>query len=83
MTTTPADCCADPQQELLPVEQARERILQTVQTVTAAEQLHLRAALERVLVEPVVANIDVPPFTNSAMDGYAVRSLDCSDSTPV
>jgi molybdopterin molybdotransferase len=34
-----------------------------------------------VLVEPLVANVDVPPFANSAMDGYAVRSLDCSEST--
>jgi molybdopterin molybdotransferase len=49
--------------------------------VTAVEQLHLRAALGRVLVEAVVANIDVPPFDNSAMDGYAVRSQDCSDTS--
>ena len=81
MTTTPADCCAAPEQKLLPVEQARQRILQAVQTVTAVEQVHLRSALGRVLVEPLVANVDVPPFANSAMDGYAVRSQDCSDST--
>lgn len=81
MTTTPADCCADSEQKLLPVELARERILQTVQTVTAVEQLHLRSALGRVLVEPLVANIDVPPFANSAMDGYAVRSQDCPGAT--
>ena len=80
MTTTPADCYAEPEQKLLPVEQARERLLQAVQTVTAVEQLHLRSALGRVLAEPLVANINVPPFANSAMDGYAVRSQDCCDS---
>ena len=32
------------------------------------------------LAEPVVSNIDVPPFANSAMDGYAIRSGDCAES---
>jgi molybdopterin molybdotransferase len=82
MTKTPADPCADPQDTLLSVEQGRERILQAVPTVTAVEQLHLRAALGRVLAAAVVSAIDVPPFANSAMDGYAVRSRDCAD-TPV
>jgi molybdopterin molybdotransferase len=82
MSPTPADFCADPRQDLLPVEHARARILDAVQCVTAVEQLHLRAALGRVLVEAVVANIDVPPFDNSAMDGYALRSQDCSDTSP-
>ncbi len=31
------------------------------------------AALGRVLAEPIQAQIDLPPFTQSAMDGYAVR----------
>ena len=78
MSTTPADLCADPTGKLLTVSQARERILQTVQPVTAVEQLHLRSALGRVVVEPQLANVDVPAFPNSAMDGYAVRSQDCS-----
>lgn len=82
MTSTPADRCAGPGQKLLAVEQARQRILEAVQAVTAVEQLHLRAALGRVLLEPLVANIDVPPFANSAMDGFAVRSQDCSGPTP-
>ena len=32
--------------------------------------------LGRVLAQDVVAEIDLPPFSNSAMDGYAVRSAD-------
>ncbi len=81
MRTNPADCCADPAQELLPVDQARERIVEAVQALSTVEQVHLRAALGRVLVERVVANTDVPPFANSAMDGYALRSQACLDSS--
>ncbi|GMQ87161.1 MAG: molybdopterin molybdotransferase MoeA [Gammaproteobacteria bacterium] len=79
MSPATTDCCATPGQKLLSVEQGRERILQAVHTVTATEQLHLRAALGRILAAPVVSTIDVPPFANSAMDGYAVRSQDCTD----
>ena len=80
MSTTATDCCANPKEKLLSVEQGRERILQAVHTVTATEQLHLTAALGRILAKPVVSTIDVPPFANSAMDGYAVRSSDCTDT---
>ncbi len=79
MNPTTTDCCAIPGQKLLSVEQGRERILQAVHAVTAIEHLHLRAALGRILATPVVSTIDVPPFANSAMDGYAVRSQDCTD----
>jgi len=40
------------------------------------EEVALAAALGRQLVEPVVAPLDLPPFTNSAMDGFAVRAAD-------
>jgi len=42
----------------------------------ATERLPLRHALGRVLAEPVSSPLDIPPWTNSAMDGYAVRSMD-------
>ena len=77
MTNSSADCCADPAQKLLSVEQGKQRILQSVKTIAGVEQLHLRSALGRVLANAVVAEIDVPPFNNSAMDGYALRSEDC------
>jgi len=78
MSPSTTDCCADPRGKLLSVEQGRKRILQAVHTVTATEQLHLRAALGRILATPIVSAIAVPPFANSAMDGYAVRSQDCT-----
>jgi molybdopterin molybdotransferase len=40
------------------------------------ERLRLNRALDRVLAEDVTSPIDLPPWTNSAMDGYAVRSAD-------
>ncbi len=40
------------------------------------ERLPLREALDRVLAEAVVSPIDLPPWDNSAMDGYAVRAAD-------
>jgi molybdopterin molybdotransferase len=47
-----------------------------------SERVELGAAHERVLAEPVVAPHDVPPFANSAMDGFAVRASDL-ETTPV
>lgn len=82
MTTANQDPCAAPEQKLLPVEEARQRILDAVVPVTGDEVLPLRSALGRVLAEPLHAGIDVPTFANSAMDGYAVRGADLAgDST--
>jgi molybdopterin molybdotransferase len=60
---------------LLTVAQARDRILSRI-TVLDAEDVPLLEARGRVLAEEVRSDRDVPPFTNSAMDGYAVRAVD-------
>ncbi|MEJ2435148.1 MAG: molybdopterin molybdotransferase MoeA, partial [Pseudolabrys sp.] len=60
----------------LTVEQATARIAQTIAPVGAHEAVALRAALGRVLDEQVLSPLDVPPYTNSAMDGYALRGDD-------
>jgi molybdopterin molybdotransferase len=41
----------------------------------------LRDALDRVLGEDVFAPLDLPPWDNSAMDGYAVRAADVRDAS--
>src|SRR5213078_2708113 len=41
-----------------------------------AETVALEDAARRVLAEPAQAEIDLPPFSSSAMDGYAVRAAD-------
>jgi molybdopterin molybdotransferase len=64
---------------MLRVEEASERILADIRTL-AAEAVPLRAALGRVCAEDIAATVTMPPWSNSSMDGYAVRS---ADITPV
>ncbi len=60
---------------LLPVEDARNRILDKVKPL-AAETVPLDAAVGRVLAKPLKAVRHQPPFDSSAMDGYAVIATD-------
>jgi molybdopterin molybdotransferase len=57
-------------------EEARRIILEHV-TVLPAERVSLLESLGRVLSEDVIAPCNLPNFSNSAMDGYAVRAADC------
>jgi molybdopterin molybdotransferase len=68
--------------ELLSVEAALERILERA-NVLAAERVALADAAGRVLAEPALARVDLPPFASSAMDGYAVRAADTPGDLPV
>ncbi|WP_041866753.1 molybdopterin-binding protein [Sodalis glossinidius] len=63
---------------LLTLEQALATILDTVDTVTATdiENVPLTNACGRIRAEPIVSPVNVPPFDNAAMDGYAVRRAD-------
>ena len=61
---------------MLTVEEALDRLLRDL-AVTEPERVSLGEALGRVPTsEPIQATHDVPPFTNSAMDGFALRSAD-------
>jgi molybdopterin molybdotransferase len=62
----------------LALADARARVLAAVAALTDTETVALRAALGRVLGEPVVSQINVPGHTNSAMDGYALRAADAA-----
>ncbi len=75
MISSPSDPCAAPG-GLLTVDEARTRLLDLARPVGGVEQLAIRSALGRVLAEPVISTLDVPPYVNSAMDGYAVRGAD-------
>jgi len=61
---------------LLTVAEAQARIVDGVVALSASETLPLRETLGRVLAENIVAPINVPAHTNSAMDGYAIRAAD-------
>jgi len=72
-------------QSMISVEEARERILAYFQRLDAEERPVLDA-LGQVLAEDVVAEFDIPPLANTAMDGYAVRAADtqgANESRPV
>ncbi|MEX1169036.1 MAG: gephyrin-like molybdotransferase Glp [Chloroflexota bacterium] len=60
---------------LLSVEAAREAILAEVVAVDT-ERVATPSALGRVVAEAVTARVSLPPWANSAMDGYAVRAVD-------
>lgn len=62
-------------EELVSVEEAQRRILERAQRLEA-ERVPIERAFGRVLAEPASAASDLPPFSSSAMDGYALRSAD-------
>ena len=68
-------------QPMLTVEEALERVLAAFQPLEP-ESVPLLEALGRVLAEDVRAQADIPPFANSAMDGYALRAADTVGARP-
>lgn len=71
-----AGCMDDFDPQSLTPAAALERITAGVGRVDGAEKVAVRAALNRVLAEELRSGINVPPGTNSAMDGYALNSED-------
>lgn len=61
---------------MLTIEQAGEHAAERIAAVTGVETIQLAAADGRVLAADVIAPLDLPPFANSAVDGYAVRFAD-------
>jgi molybdopterin molybdotransferase len=58
---------------MLSIDEARALVLAEARPI-GAEDVALADALGRVLAEDVLAARDVPPFANSAMDGFALRA---------
>ena len=67
---------------LLNIDDALELILAEVRPLET-EPVSLGEARGRYLAEDAVAQVDLPPFPSSAMDGFAVRSADTPGSLPV
>jgi len=61
--------------DLLSIAEAQRLVLEHARPLPA-ETVALEDAARRVLAEPAQAEIDLPPFPSSAMDGYAVRAAD-------
>ena len=61
---------------LMPVADAERLIAERVAAVEGVETVPLRTAAGRVLARDIIAPVALPPFDNSAVDGYAVRAAD-------
>lgn len=69
-------CADDVDNNNLTVEQARQRIHDMLSPISSWQKVSLRQSLGQVLHQSVVSPRQVPPYNNSAMDGYALRSAD-------
>ena len=65
---------------LFKVDSARARILAGLH-VLPTETISLAEALDRVIASDIVSPIDLPPFDNSAMDGYAIHHKDSTGAS--
>jgi len=61
---------------LMPLEDMDRLIAERIVPIADVENIALTEARRRVLAADVVAPVDLPPFDNSAVDGYAVRHAD-------
>jgi molybdopterin molybdotransferase len=66
---------------MLTVVEALDKVLSSIQPL-GSEKVSILEALGRVCAEDILANRDIPPFNNSGMDGYAVRSEDIQYASP-
>lgn len=58
------------------LNEALAKILADAQFLDVSEQVSLEHAVGRILAQDICAEVDVPPWDNSAMDGFALRSGD-------
>jgi molybdopterin molybdotransferase len=84
--TARTEAPVEPEGPMLPVEVARSRVLDAVDGPLPSETVAIEMALGRVAAARVLATTDLPPWDNSAMDGYAVRAAEvatASEDDPV
>lgn len=70
-----------PFKQLLSHEDALSLINSHIKPIERTEHVPLEEAFERVLAEDIVAELYVPPFNRSAMDGYAVKAEDTFEAS--
>ena len=73
-----SSACDKPQKQTpwLNVNEAISRMTGSVKKTQDTEVVTIREALNRVLAKEIISTINVPPYANSAMDGYAFNSVD-------
>ena len=80
MTNSPLETRSILPDNMISVEEARERILRVFDVLPAVE-MGLDEAQGLVLARDVVAGFNIPPLANTGMDGYAVRAADTTGAT--
>ncbi|MDT8427633.1 MAG: molybdopterin molybdotransferase MoeA [Pseudomonadales bacterium] len=65
---------------LTPLDEALAQLLALVSTIPGIERISLQDSLNRVLAEDLYASVQVPPAATSAMDGFAIRTADQTQS---
>ena len=71
-----ASCIDAFEADAISVDDARKTIFTKIIPIKETEELAIRDCLKRHLAYQVISPIDVPPHTNSAMDGYAIAGID-------
>jgi len=69
--------------KVISFEEAKRKILEDAVPVRETEKIQIISSLNRILSSDIIAPFDVPPYNNSAMDGYAVRYEDISETSEV
>ena len=67
---------------LISIDEALTRIARSVRPIDQTEDVPLAAARGRALATPLCAAAPVPPFDNSAMDGYAIDTASLTGNGP-
>lgn len=70
------DCCYKPAENMLTTDEAVRFLLERSHPTQLVETVNTLDALGRVLAQPIISTLNVPPLDNSAMDGYVVRYSD-------
>ncbi len=60
---------------MISLEDAQSHVMKSMETL-ASENVHLLQGRNRVITEPIMSNESIPPFDNTAVDGYAVKAID-------
>lgn len=68
---------------MISIEEALKIVLNTVDHEIGTEKISLQSAIKRVLAQDVFSDMNLPPFSKSAMDGYACRSADLKNDLKV
>ncbi|TXL01440.1 molybdopterin molybdenumtransferase MoeA [Methylococcaceae bacterium HT1] len=79
MITIKPNCSDIAEPGLLHFEQAKNIILGSIPVLQDIQQIPIEQAKGRCLAETIISPIQVPGHTNSAVDGYALRSCDLAD----